>query len=141
MNKRTRNSVIIAAVILLVIALVWKIVLSGTSLTKKIADSLSQHGCRIHPDDLEKLMHEKNTSIKALMPENTVPESVIEASKKAGFDSDTERTGEIYVLLAELNGGKQVLTVFVVDGEIELAFIQVPDSDRVFPVNEYSFSK
>lgn len=135
MNRRTRNSVIVAAAILIVIALVWKITLSCTGMTSRIADELSKHGCEIQAENIEKLMYEKNTSIKALMPEGTELDKVIAVSKQAGFDSDTERVGDVYVLLADLDEGKRVLTVFVVDEEIELAFIQIPDSDEVFPVN------
>ena len=135
MDKRTRNSVIVAAAILIVIALVWKITLSCTGMTNRIADELSKHGCEIQAENIEKLMHEKNTSIKALMPEGTELDKVIAVSKQAGFDSDTERVGDVYLLLADLDEGKRVLTVFVVDEEIELAFIQIPDSDEVFPVN------
>ena len=135
MDKRTRNSVMLAAVILLVIALIWKIAASCTSMTGKVADELSEHGCEIHPDEMEKLMHEKNTSIKTIMPENLPLDNVIAVSKQAGFDSDIERVGDVYLLLADINEGKKVLTVFVVDGEIELAFIQIPGSDEVFPVN------
>ena len=62
-------------------------------------------------------------------------EDAIAASQRAGFPSDTERQGEIYLLLAKLDD-EHVLTVFVVDEAVELAFIQILGSDEVKAVNE-----
>ena len=53
-------------------------------------------------------------------------------SKKT--DADIDKTGDVYVLLANL-GDEQVLTVYVVDETIQLAFIQIPNSDSVLPIS------
>ena len=45
-----------------------------------------------------------------------------------------DKTGDVYVLLANL-GDEQVLTVYVVDETIQLAFIQIPNSDSVLPIS------
>ena len=56
------------------------------------------------------------------------------ASLECGFPSDMLREGELYLLLAQLDD-EHILTVFVIDEEVEFAFIQITESDEVLPVN------
>ena len=44
------------------------------------------------------------------------------------------REGELYLLLAQLDD-EHILTVFVINEEVEFAFIQITESDEVLPVN------
>ena len=59
-----------------------------------------------------------------------------DVSRECGFDADIDKTGDVYVLLANL-GDEQVLTVYVVDETIQLAFIQIPNSDSVLPISAF----
>lgn len=132
-NTKRTLVLLIAAGVLLIGALVWRVALEKTSLSSRIVRSLSQHGLTVDAADLYQHEHRRDTSIAEMMG-GTDMTAAVDASLEAGFPSDTERTGEVYCLLAQLDGGK-VLTVFVVDEEIELAFIQLPGSDEVLPIS------
>lgn len=95
--------------------------------------SLAQHGCNIEADELYKHNFAKNTSIRALVGDTDMTRAA-DASRECGFDADIDKTGDVYVLLANL-GDEQVLTVYVVDETIQLAFIQIPNSDSVLPIS------
>lgn len=131
-NKRL-FVLIAAAAALLIAALVWRIALESGSLSSKIIGELRNKGCFISADTLYQHEFKRNTSISALLEgEDLAP--AVAVSKQAGFPSDTEKIGDVYCLLAELDGGA-VLTVFVVDEQIELAFIQTPGNDSLLPVS------
>ena len=84
-------------------------------------------------DELYKHNFAKNTSIRALVGDTDMTRAA-DASRECGFDADIDKTGDVYVLLANLGDG-QVLTVYVVDETIQLAFIQIPNSDSVLPIS------
>ena len=88
----------------------------------------------ISSDELYQQSYAKASSIAEIMTGIDM-EDAIAASRRAGFPSDAERQGEIYLLLAKLDD-EHVLTVFVVDEAVELAFIQILGSDEVKAVNE-----
>lgn len=98
-----------------------------------IVHSLAQHGCNIEADELYKHNFAKNTSIRALVGDTDMTRAA-DVSRECGFDADIDKTGDVYVLLANL-GDEQVLTVYVVDETIQLAFIQIPNSDSVLPIS------
>ena len=75
----------------------------------------------------------KNTSIRAIVGDTDMTRAA-DVSRECGFDADIDKTGDVYVLLANL-GDEQVLTVYVVDETIQLAFIQIPNSDSVLPIS------
>ena len=85
--------------------------------------SLAQHGCNIEADELYKHNFAKNTSIRAIVGDTDMTRAA-DVSRECGFDADIDKTGDVYVLLANL-GDEQVLTVYVVDETIQLAFIQI----------------
>ena len=131
-RKRTL-ALLIAACVLLVGALTWRILLEKNSLASRIVRELAAHGCTVDASALYQHEHRSGTSIRAMMGEKDMT-AAAEVSRAAGFPSDIDRQGEVYCLLAQLENGR-VLTVFVVDEQTELAFIQIPDSDEVLPVN------
>ena len=87
----------------------------------------------IEADELYKHNFAKNTSIRALVGDTDMTRAA-DASRECGFAADIDKTGDVYVLLANLGDG-QVLTVYVVDETIQLAFIQIPNSDSVLPIS------
>ena len=118
---------------LLIGALVWRIALEKTSLSSRIVRELAAHGLTVEAADLYQHEHRQATTIAEMMADTDLTPAV-EASRAAGFPSDVSRAGEVYCLLAGLEDGK-VLTLFIVDEEIELAFLQLPGSETVLPVN------
>ncbi len=134
MESSSRNALLIAALVILVIAITLRLVAGGTSLAEEVTAELKKHGCMISSDELYQQSYAKASSIAEIMTGIDL-EDAIAASQRAGFPSDTERQGEIYLLLAKLDD-EHVLTVFVVDEAVELAFIQILGSDEVKAVNE-----
>ena len=124
---------LIVAGALLIGALVWRIALEKTSLSSRIVRELAEHGLTVDAADLYQHEHRQAATIAELMADTDLTQA-IEASLASGFPSEVNRAGEVYCLLAGLEDGK-VLTVFVVDEEIELAFLQIPGSETVLPVN------
>lgn len=129
-SKRTIVLLAVAGA-LLIGALVWRVALESRSLSSRIVRSLSEHGLTVDAASLYQHEHRKDTSIAQMM-EGTELSGAVAASKAAGFPADIDRAGEVYCILANMDSG--VLTLFVVDEEIELAFIQLPGSDEVIPI-------
>lgn len=96
--------------------------------------SLAQHGCNIEADELYKHnFAKKHLNSQAIVGDTDMTRAA-DVSRECGFDADIDKTGDVYVLLANL-GDEQVLTVYVVDETIQLAFIQIPNSDSVLPIS------
>lgn len=131
LNRKHTLILLIAAGVLLVGAMIWSFFLNKGSIASRVARELSEKGCSVRAGELYQHEYRRDTSIREMMGETDLSPAV-EASVKAGFPSDIDKKGEVYCLLAELENG--VLTVFLVDERIELAFIQLPDSDEVLTV-------
>jgi|GEM_PF-221921 hypothetical protein len=131
LNRKHTLVLMIAAGVLLVGAMIWSFFLNKGSIASRVARELSSKGCGVRAGEIYQHGYKKDTTIREMMDGKELSPAV-EASEKAGFPSDIDRRGEVYCLLAELDSG--VLTVFLVDEEIELAFIQLPDSDEVLTV-------
>lgn len=123
----------IGAVLVLLTALFMRHRLETRGLAARIAEQIKSHGLEIDANALKQHSYDKNASVRSLMGGEDMT-AAVEASKAAGFSSDIDRRGEVYCLLAELGGG-EVLTVFVVDEEVELAFIQTAEKTEVKPIN------
>lgn len=132
-EPKTARTLLVIAAALLIIALVWRFVLEKNSFSGSIVRSLAQHGCNIEADELYKHNFAKNTSIRALVGDTDMTHAA-DVSRECGFDAEIDKIGDVYVLLANL-GDEQVLTVYVVDETIQLAFIQIPNSDSVLPIS------
>ncbi len=132
-EPKTARTLLVIAAVLLVIALVWRFFLEKNSFSGSIVRRLAQHGCNIEADELYKHDFAKNTSIRAIVGDTDMT-CAADVSRECGFDADIDKTGDVYVLLANL-GDERVLTVYVVDETIQLAFIQIPNSDSVLPIS------
>ena len=130
-NKKRTLVLLIAAGVLLIGAVVWRVVLEANGLTSRIVRELAAHGCSVDGAELTQHAYGKDSSIREMMGDKDISAAEA-ASRTAGFPSDIDKKGEVYCLLAQLDSG--VLTVFVVDEKVELAFIQLPDSDEVLTV-------
>ena len=131
-NKKRTLLLLIAAAVLLVGALVWRIALEHGSLSSRITRELFEHGYSGAEPELYQHLHTNGTSVRAVFGEATDLSAPVGASKQAGFPADIDRVGEVYCLLADTDDG--ILTVYVVDEKIELAFIEIPSTGEVLPV-------
>ena len=128
MNARRRRIFLIAAGALLLIAAVWSLFLSGGA-GAALASKMNSYGYTLTPDDFYPAGEWKNTSIRTLLSGAQL-DAAISVSKQAGFPSDVEKMGDVTLLMANA-GGDDVITLYLVDGEIELAFVQVTGADAV----------
>ncbi|MCH5278416.1 MAG: hypothetical protein J1E60_01355 [Christensenellaceae bacterium] len=133
-KESKRTALLIAAAILFVIAVVWRVIISANSFTNRIVKQLSEHGCVIDAGALYQERFVRNTSIAELM-EDVDMANAVAASLECDFPSDTDLVGDVYLLLANMGDDEHVLTIFVVGEKVELAFIQTLGSDELLPVN------
>lgn len=100
-EPKTARTLLVIAAALLIIALAWRFFLEKNSFSGGIVRSLAQHGCNIEADELYKHNFAKNTSIRALVGDTDMTRAA-DVSRECGFDADIDKTGDVYVLLANL---------------------------------------
>lgn len=118
---------------LLAVAMVWSILLNNNSFSKRIGIQLREHGINTAMDDFIQQSYEKNTSIRKMMAGVDIS-AIIAVSEVIGLSADVDKVGEVYLLLADV-GDNRVLSVFIVDETVELAFVQKLGEDSVLPAN------
>lgn len=126
MTKKTRLALLIVAISLLVLVLLWFIFRAPMSSLNKVADAINKFGYDFTADDLLVTYDNAETSISAVLNDVDLSDAV-QASKQAGFSSDVSKTGGVTLILA--SSGDDVITVYLLDGEIELCFIQRPGGE------------
>ena len=57
-------------------------------------------------------------------------DAAADASREAGFSADVNRRGNIVVMLCAVSD-EEVITLIIIDGDVEFAFIQVAGTDEV----------
>ncbi len=133
MQKRAKIILLASAAALLLAAAVLSFKTARTGERAKIIEKLNSFGYDFRFDDLFLAGDSSLGSIRSMLPEGLDLSEAVSASKSSGFASDIDKTGEIALLLADAGGGN-VITVFVLDGEIELCFIQVEGTYEVRPL-------
>ncbi|HWS28895.1 MAG TPA: hypothetical protein VN512_02150 [Clostridia bacterium] len=125
-DKKTRAILLIVAAALLAAA-AFLYFASGNGALKAVCEEVNAFGYAFLPDDWYTAGGQADTSIEALAGSEDLSEAVA-ASKAAGFPSDTEKRGEVVLLLGQL-ANDDVVTVYIVNGEIELCFVQTLGGD------------
>ena len=120
-----------AAGALLLIAIVWLLILENKSYTRKVCRRIDSFGYHISPSDLYSQGYGSNTSIKDIL--DTDLSVVIEQSKKCGFSADTERVGNVELLLWNMDN-ERVMIIWLVDREPELVFIESRKTGVTMPI-------
>ena len=132
MKKRTKILLAVAALVLLGIAAALNFRMDNLGARSEIVNRLNAFGYEFAYDDLYITGDTPDASIRELL--GGVPlEDAVAASAECGFGGDVERVGEVVVLLARVSD-TEVITVFTVDGRMELCFIQILDSYEVKPL-------
>ncbi|MEL7609572.1 MAG: hypothetical protein AAGU74_08710 [Bacillota bacterium] len=132
MKKRTKILLLAAAIVLLCIAAALNYKLDNLGARSEIVNKINAFGYELDYADLYITGDTPSASIRTLMTD--VPlEDAVEASRQCGFDGDVDRVGEVVVLLASISE-TEVITVFTVNGQIELCFIQILNSYEVKPL-------
>ncbi len=136
MNKTSRYILIGTAIALLLAALTWRLVLNSTGELSKIRRVINDYGYSIGEDSIYPAGHIEDGSIAGMLAgEDIDMRAAVNASKSAGFPSDINRQGEVTLILAAISD-TEVITLFVINGEIELGFIQSLDGQAVSPLGK-----
>ena len=125
MDKKTRLTLLCVAAGLLLLAVLWLVFRSPSSSLNIVANKINAYGYSFLPDDLLIAYDNANTSIADVL-EGVDLEEAAQASREAGFPSDVNRIGGVTLMLAEDPDG-DIITIYLVDGEIELCFAQTAD--------------
>ena len=129
MKRRTRVLLITAAAVLLAIAMTLNYRLEHLSERAKICNALAEYGYELGFDDIYVSGDTPDISIRELL-EGIPLDAAVAASRAAGFPSDVDRIGDIVVLMAAISQDR-VITIYTVDGQMELCFIQIVGSYEV----------
>ncbi len=130
MKRHTRTMLTLIAVGIIIAAAVWSVIISQNDPLEAIAKELNTHGYSIYGDDLYILGGQKDTTIRELLAGGDDAEeidTIIDAAKEAGFEANVDKRGEVSILLYRLDSG--VMTIYLIDGQIELCFIQTDDGE------------
>lgn len=131
LGKRTKRSLLAAAAAILIIAAVWLILLESTSYTRKLCTRINSFGYSIGPSDLYTKGYGMKTSISAVIEEDLA--QVKEQSRACGFSADTEKIGRVELMLWDMDG-ENVMIIWLVDREPELAFIENRSTGETKPI-------
>ena len=122
------------AVGIIIAAAVWSIIISKNDPLEAIANELNAHGYSMRGDELYILGGKADATIREVLAQGEdagAEELIAAAARQAGFAADIDRRGEITILLYQCDKG--VMTIYLIDGEIELCFIQT-QSGEVCPI-------
>lgn len=134
MKRHTRTMLTLIAVGIIIAAAVWSIIISKNDPLEAVAAELNAHGYSLRGDDLYILGGRVDSTVREALEGSTDAdglELIVSAAKQAGFAADIDRRGEVSILLYQCEKG--VMTIYLIDGEIELCFIQT-DGGEVYPI-------
>ncbi len=120
-DKRLRTILLVAAAALIAAA-AFLYISAGESPLVAVCETVNAYGYNFVPDDWYIAGGQTETSIYALAEGEDLSEAVA-ASKVSGFASDIQKFGEVVLLLGQTEND-DVVTVYIVNGEIELCFVQ-----------------
>lgn len=130
LGDKTRRIILISATAIIILCIVWYIVFGSNSEMSRIASFLRNYGYDIYEDELLIAYDNANTTIAEVLQSSNATEADIQnavnASKQKGFSSDIQRRGGVTLILANCEG--DTVTLYLVDGEKELCFVQGADS-------------
>ena len=132
MTKRTRIVLFTLAIMLLCVAAALNYRTENLGPRAEICNRLAEYGYSLTFEDIYVTGESKNVTIRELLEDVDLSDAV-SASEQAGFPSRIDLAGDVVVLLAALDS-ERVITVYVLDGEMELCFIQTLNSYEVEPL-------
>ena len=131
-SAKTKRSVLLAAGVILIIAIVWLIILESTSYTRALSNRINSFGYNSSPSELNIRSYGKDLKISDVLDKDL--SLVTELSKECGFPADTEKSGQVELALWRADS-ERVMVIYLVDHEPELAFIENTVTGEVLPIN------
>lgn len=133
-SKRARTLILVLAAVIFLIAIVWSFIVAQNDPLSEIVGMLREYGYRVYDSDLYIAGDYRNTSIGALLTDVDLL-AAQSASRAAGFPSDVDRVGDVVLILAATTQD-EVITLYALDGQMELCFIQYTNSGEVGVLGE-----
>lgn len=128
MSARGRNITLAVAALLLIAAVVLSSDIARNDPLADLADEINRFDYALTAEDFYVLGGAEDTSIAQVLGEegaDLAPAAA--ASGQAGFPADTQSVGDVTALLAKTDRG--VITVYLLDGNIQLCFLQTEDGE------------
>ncbi len=138
MSRGVRTSLIICAAVILAAAIIWNVSLNATGELTRLVKLLERYGYAVSTDELYPSGSADNTTAAELFASEAndgksdavILDAAADASREAGFSADVSRRGNIVVMLCAVSD-EEVITLIIIDGDVEFAFIQVAGTDEV----------
>ena len=138
MSRGVRTSLIICAAVILAAAIIWNVSLNATGELTRLVKLLERYGYAVSTDELYPSGSADNTTADELFASEAndgksdaaILDAAADASREAGFSADVNRRGNIVVMLCAVSD-EEVITLIIIDGDVEFAFIQVAGTDEV----------
>ena len=133
MSKNTKIIVLLFAALLAVCAVLLNGTVAQQSPYKAAVQELSARGYTLSEDDLFDVGSFEDTTIAEVLAGQDLTQAV-EAGIAGGFPSDVNAAGDIRMLLLTMEN-KDIITIFLRDGKIELCFVQRLDDSAIRPLS------
>ena len=134
MSRGVRASLIICAAVILAAAIIWNVSLNATGELTRLVKLLERYGYAVSTDELYPSGSADNATAAELFASGksdaAILDAAADASREAGFSADVNRRGNIVVMLCAVSD-EEVITLIIIDGDVEFAFIQVAGTDEV----------
>lgn len=133
MVKGRARLIMLVLAALLVIGAIWLSFSIGSgSELERLCELVNKYGYDVRYDDIYPASSADNASLFELTGV-TRGDEAYEASVANGFPADIDTAGDVAVLLAPADEGR-VITLMVLNGEVQLAFIQVLSTGEMLPL-------
>ena len=138
MSRGVRTSLIICAAVILAAAIIWNVSLNVTGELTRLVKLLERYGYAVSTDELYPSGSADNATAAELFASEAndgksdaaILDAAADASREAGFSADVNRLGNIVVMLCAVSD-EEVITLIIIDGDVEFAFIQVAGTVEV----------
>lgn len=138
MSRGVRTSLIICAAVILAAVIIWNVSLNATGELTRLVKLLERYGYAVSTDELYPSGSADDTTAAELFASEAndgksdaeILDAAADASREAGFSADVNRRGNIVVMLCAVSD-EEVITLIIIDGDVEFAFIQVAGTDEV----------
>lgn len=131
-NKNAQNVLLAIALCLLAGAVLLRMHIANNNPFNAIIALLDTYGYTVHEDELYVEGEYRQTTIQALLQSADLAQAV-EASKANGFPSRIDKTGDVVLILLATRE-EDVITLYYLDGQPELCFVQTAASHAVEPL-------
>ena len=119
-SAKTKRSMLIAAGVLIIAAVVWFVLLETTTYTKAACDRINAFGYDAQPKELRILYHGENTSISEYSELDY--NVLVPLSEACGFGSDINKVGSVELYGWEVDPERSI-SIWFVDRQPELVYM------------------